>query len=186
MDTTILAQIEQQAEQTRERVKQVKTEICALLADDLPEFVKRELKKAFLAHPDVSNAMSDDTLKQLQIDISTDGLKASRNVLDGIEDDSLWFISSTGKTISDNSELWSKVSVICATVAALKKNYGFPSDNESTVYKAPTWFIGGRYLPTLSEKYWALLTELAGITAQLKAAESHDTQSELAKRWGDF
>ena len=39
MDTTILAQIEQQAEQVRERVRQVKSDVCALLATDLPAFV---------------------------------------------------------------------------------------------------------------------------------------------------
>jgi hypothetical protein len=185
MDTISLAELEQHAGALRNRIRNVSSDIRALLADDLPLFAEREMKKAFINNPEFASTVPDNTLKQLKADITKESASAAAAVLGALDDESLWFAANTEAptSIADNQALWAQVNQISAMVNSLREQYNFPPNAEPIVYRPPTWFIGGRYMPTLSEKYWAALSQLWVVDAQIAALETDSSKSELSQRW---
>jgi hypothetical protein len=186
MDTPNSAELIEEEKKLEEELWVVINEIRSVLETDLPAFVERELKKAFLNNTEHADHMSDDQIKQLKMDISEQGSQAATSVLEEIRDKALWFDAGSGKSIADNGALWAKVNRICDAVDSLKSDYGFPEEEKATVYKAPTWFIDRLYLPTLSERYWRLLEQRTALVTQKLSAQNHDSQNERAKRWNEF
>lgn len=189
MDTPSVAELEQHAELLRERVMQVADEVKALLAEDLPRFVEREVKRAFVSQPEFAAKISDDRLRQLKQDIEARGGARRDEILAALGDESLWLVDAGAdderKSIAENTALWEQVAGICGVVTDLQREYGFPEGSEPVEYKPPTWFIGRRYLPTLSEKYWRHLRELGEARAQVGSIRREASKSELTKRWDE-
>ena len=190
MTTPSVAELEQQAELLKDRVRHVALEVKALFAEDLPRFVERELKRAFVSHPEFAATIGDDTLRGLKRDIIAEGQRATDAVLAALEDEALWFPESPGeedprKSLAENRGLWDVVSGITGAVTEIMTRYGFPQSGSPPEYKPPTWFIGRRYLPSLSEKYWRHVRDLAKTLAQIRDIRTEHSQSELARRWDD-
>ena len=167
----------------------VAAEIKALLAEDLPRFLEREIKKAFITHTDFASSLSNERLKSLKAEIVKRGPEAADAVLATLTDD-LWLADSSGddddrKSISENEPLWERISVISETATTLMAEYGFPTGDEPVEYRPPTWFIGRRYLPSLSEKYWRHVRELAEASTQIGSIVTEVSKSELTKRWDE-
>ena len=104
-----------------------------------------------------------------------------------LADEALWFPDASPEesrnSIAQNSALWAAVSTVCDVVTGLREAYGFPMPENPIQYRPPTWFIGRRYLPTLSEKYWKLVGELIEIEAKMADVRDEASQTELAARW---
>lgn len=188
MDTPSITELEQHATALRERVMSVAAEIKALLAEDLPRFVERELKRAFVSKPEFAAAMSEDQLRTLKKAIADRSAARTEEVLAALQLESLWFPAHSGadddrKSVSENAPLWSAVNAICDTVNELRAEYGFPESDEPVEYRPPTWFIGRRYLPSLSEKYWRHVRELAEAQGQIGEINREVSRVDLTKRW---
>lgn len=191
--TPSVAELQEHISLLRGRVLQVADDVKALLREDLPKFVERELKRAFVSHPEFASAMSDDTLRDLKKDIREEAQASTLQVLEALGEDALWFpadVEEEGddevrRSIGANEALWAAVNGICATVAGLREKYGFPVLEEELTYRAPTWFIGRRYLPSLSEKYWRYIHELKELEGQLTGIETAASKTELTSRWDD-
>lgn len=187
MTSPELTELEQHIQLLRERVLGVASEIKALLAEDLPLFVEREVKKAFISNPKFAATIDDQTLKQLKSDVENTATTAATSILTVLEDDNLWLpheINETDdKSMAANATLWGIVNGISESAAALMKQYDFPQSVQNVTYKPPTWFIGRRYLPSLSEKYWRHLNDFVAASAQVTSIQEANTEQELAKRW---
>lgn len=188
MDTTSLAELEQHVGMLRERVLQVAADVKTLLAEDLPKFVEREVKRIFVGHPEFARTISDKDLASLKTALHTEGESAARAVLAKLEDDSLWFPGDLGagaarKSISENTALWNEVGAIAETVKGIMARHKFPDSDEPIEYKPPTWFIGRRYLPSLSEKYWRHLQDLSEVQDKIDTIVAETSKNELTKRW---
>jgi hypothetical protein len=187
MDSASIAELEQEVASLKSRVLEIATEIKALLAEDLPKFVERELKNAFVHNPEFANTVSDDTLRVIKAAMATQGAEGTARVLAALENDNIWLeiqsIPNNRKSIEEHTALWSLVSEICQTVTQLYADHGFPQAQEPCTYRAPTWFIGRRYLPSLSEKYWRHVEELQEKKSVIGSLESDTSTSELTQRW---
>ena len=190
MENTSEAELEQRSIMLRQRIRQVAEDVTELLTEDLPLFVERELKRAFINNPEFARTMSDETLQQLKTDISVRGRSGCEQVIQRLADESIWFPDSAPEesrhSIAQNTALWGVVSSICDDVVALREAYGFPVSETPIQYRPPTWFIGRRYLPTLSEKYWKLVGELLDVESKMTEVKSEASQSELSQRWEKF
>ncbi len=189
-DSPSIAELEQHIIILRERLVQIAAEVKALLAEDVPKFLERELKRAFVSHPDFASTLSDSALRTLKADIKSGGESATRDMLAAVEDNALWFAGAAAaddakKSIAENEALWSAISdVVCGALDAIRAKYAFPAGPPSS-YKPPTWFIGRRYLPSLSEKYWQLLRELHETETQIGQTRSESAKVDLTRRWDE-
>lgn len=190
MDNLSIAELEQHVSLLKDRVLQVADEIKALLSEDLPKFVEREMKKTFISNPEFAATVSDDQLRQIKIDIGACGIALANQVSAALQADALWFPESTGdedarKSIAENTALWAAVAEPASQVVIkLISDNGFPP-GETPDYRPPTWFIGRRYLPSLSEKYWRHVRELAEASSQIGSIRSEASKSELTRRWDE-
>ncbi len=187
-DPLTIAELEQQAALHRSRVLEVAAEIKALLAEDLPKYVERELKRAFVSAPDFAATLDDETLRSLKEAIRSRRQSRTGEVLAALDLEDQWFPADATadderKSISENEPLWTTVNAICDVVTELRQEYGFPAASEPIEYRPPTWFIGRRYLPSLSEKYWRHVTELAEVESQIGAINDEVSRADLTARW---
>ncbi len=190
LEKTSVAELEQRSIMLRRRIQQVAEDVTALLSEDLPLFVERELKRAFVNNPEFAKDMSDEKLQTLKDDIRTSGQSGKERILQQLSADSIWFPSAVPEesrhSIAQNSALWATVSGICDDVVELQEKYGFPPPETPIQYRPPTWFIGRRYLPTLSEKYWKLIGELLEVESKVADVIDEASKSELSQRWEKF
>jgi hypothetical protein len=190
VDNTSVAELEQRSVMLRARIRQVAEDVVALLSEDLPLFVEREVKRAFVNNPQFAAKMTDDTLQALKEDVRSGGLTGRDEVVSGLGDDALWFPDAAPEesrnSIAQNTALWAAVSGICSVVGDIRERYGFPEPENPIQYKPPTWFIGRRYLPTLSEKYWKLIGELLEVESKAADVINEASKSELSQRWEKF
>ena len=185
-DTERLPELEQRRLMVQDRIRHVAADVKARLAEGLPKFVEREMKRGFVENPDFASRLGDAAVRDLKLAVGSESDRGRDQVLAALEDDSLWFPPTTETsrtTMADNAALWSVVSGIVHTVHELRERFGYPPGGEPVEYRPPTWFIGRRYLPTLSEKYWRLLAELAEIDGKMRALRQETSKAELSKRW---
>ncbi len=190
MEPPQVAELEQHVSMLRDRVLQVAGEIKALLADDLPKFVERELKRAFVNDPSFAAGVTDDILRKLKKDVAEKSKAGADKILAALADDALWFPADSGadderKSIDENTALWAQVNTICEVVTALHEAHGFPHEAEPAAYKPPTWFIDRRYLPSLSEKYWRHVRELSEAQGQIDNIATEESRHALSIRWDE-
>jgi hypothetical protein len=189
-NTQTVAELHQHIETLRDQVRTVTLEIKEILRVDLPLFVDRELKSAFINHPDFAQTIDDDLLQDIKKALSSAGATKRDEILAALEDDALWLPSSdpnedTKTSIDQNNAVWSIVSGICESVHALKVKFNFPDVDGTIQYKAPSWFIERKYLPSLSERYWRLIRELNEAQRQITESHASESKGHLARRWDD-
>ena len=189
-DTNTVAELRQHIETLKDQVRSITSEIKELLRTDLPLFVDRELKNAFINNPEFAQTIGDDALQDIKNAVATQGASKRDEILASLDEENLWMpsdISSEGtqKSISENNAVWSIVSRICDSVHTLKTQYNFPDADGPIQYKAPTWFIERRYLPSLSEKYWRAIRELNEAARQITESHATESKGQLARRWDD-
>jgi len=183
-----MAELRQHIETLNEQVRALTDEIKAVLHADLPEYINRELKRSFVSHPDFAQTVDNDTLLSIKKRVQSVGESARDSIMAALNDDNLWNASTIGdsqKSIADNEAVWGIVQKIGDSVSEVRQEFGFPDANDSTSYKAPTWFIDRRYLPSLSEKYWRLLREINEANRQINETQSNESKGRLAQRWDD-
>ena len=187
MTSPSLTELEQHIQLLKDRVLGVASEIKALLAEDLPLFVEREVKKAFVTHPEFASTVDDKTLQTLKSEVEETASTAAATILNALNSETLWLPGdvndSDDKSMAANTTLWGVVNQISDTAIALMKKYNFPESSLGVSYKPPTWFIGRRYLPSLSEKYWRHLNDFVAASAQVTSIQEANTEQELAERW---
>jgi hypothetical protein len=191
MDDATIEELHQHIATLRDQVVNVANEIRSLLEDDLPLYVERVIKKAFVGDDTLARNIDDDALRRLKADIKTTGADATQAIMAKLANDALWFPDDVGdddskRSIAANTAVWGIVSEITTSIQDLMDRYEFPSDDANPlVYRPPSWFIGRRYLPSLSEKYWRYVRALSEASQHI--SEQHTTQSKdaLSKRWDD-
>ncbi|MFT7624424.1 MAG: hypothetical protein ACI9WU_003611 [Myxococcota bacterium] len=188
MDTPSIAELEQHAIMLRARIMEVAEDVKALLVEDLPKFVEREMKRAFISAPGFASSIDDARLRKLKASVSAASSEATADIMKALTLDDLWLPADatpddSRKSMAENEPLWTAVSSICQAVTAVRSEYGFPAATQPIEYQPPTWFIGRRYLPSLSEKYWREVRELAQVQGQLGEISTEVSRADLSRRW---
>ncbi len=174
----------------REKTEQLMAEVLKVLQIDLPLFVDRELKKAFVADPDFAEAMPDERIREIRRAARERGEAKARDIVERIRDLDLWLdgakYAEGAKTLEDHHDLWRVVDEISMVVRELLKDYGFPKQYVDTVeihYRQPRWFISGVLLTTTAEKYWQKMAEYNAVAQELEELDLKTRREALKRRW---
>ena len=171
-----------------QRLTQVTADIRALLADDLPCFVEREAKRAFMARTNISGTLSDADVAQLKARATALGMETATAILKELEDPSAW--ETDGPVPEDRRSLagcpgvWSRIALIEHGTLELLAEYGLAEDTP-TPYKPPAFFINGRFLPALAEHFWRLSIELRELRQRREQVSEKSIRDRLETRWND-
>jgi len=183
-------ELKQQEQFIREKTMEIARDALQVLAVDLPLFVEREIKKAFVADPVFAEAMSDVELVALKQEIAEKSGQAARGIVSELESSELWMSGHRylkgAKTMEDHTELWSVVGRISETAQQIMERHDFPAARREAGeirYRQPTWFIAGRLMTTIAEKYWRKMTEWAEVQRELEELDTQSRREALKQRW---
>lgn len=171
----------------KEKIMKTANEVKEALRQDLPLFVNREIKKHFVNNPEFARSLSDEEIKKIKQRINSITPAVVEKILVDIDSENLWMkgleITSEGKSFMENHELWKVTSPIEELTKKIMKEFNFLGCTEEITYKAPSWFIGKYYLPSLAEKYWKHINEIKEIQRKIEELKKEKERNELSKRW---
>ncbi len=173
---------------SQERLLQVLEQIRAVLHEDLGKFVAREARKAFLTHPEAADALTDQQVADLKTRTVAASTASADRIAAELADQSLWLeeadASEGSRSLEPLGSVWAIVRSVEADVTALLEPFGLAPDPPA-VYKAPAYFVAGRFLPTLAEHYWKLRSEIDELEAARRQEAEESVKSRLAARWDE-
>jgi len=182
------AELEAQIEVRKTRFKQVIHDIRMVLEEDLPLFVVRETKRAFLGHTEAAAALGKERVRALKQEATALGASVTREISDALADEALWHASTAvpanTRDIASATAVWEVVRRVEKAVHALLGGYGL-ADAEPVAYKAPAYFVKGLYLPGLAEHYWRLIHEVQELAEQQRRIVADATKAELEAVWDE-
>jgi len=186
IDSATVEELDAQIELRKKRFKQVTDDIRAVLREDLPAFVLREVKKAFLTHVEVASKMSKEDVAELKVRAASVAREIVASVDEALGDSALWLapaeVPKNQRDISGATRVWAEVRRVEAALAELLDAYGLRG-SETPLYKAPAYFVKGNYLPSLAEHYWRLVHEVQELEAQKGRIASDATRADLEAKW---
>lgn len=173
---------------SRERLRQVLEQIRGVLREDLERYVTRESRRAFLDNPAAADALSDQQVAALKEQSGSASKAAADRIAGALADETMWLEAAQapegGRSLETLGAVWSTVCSVEGDLAALLQPFGLATDPMPS-YKAPAYFVGGRYLPTLAEHYWKLREELDELTRARDQAAEDSVRGRLASRWDE-
>ena len=172
----------------RRHLGEVLGELRQVLREDLAAFPGREGKKRFVDSGDLGQGLSDEALGTLKRDLDAVASGVVQDVLAQLEADGPWLAlsalpESERSTLESAKAVTGLLASVAEAVEAVLERHGFPPELREVGYRTPTWFIGGRYMPGLIEKYWAWLAKVRELEAALEEERRSDTVRDLARRW---
>ena len=181
-------EIATQIELRKNRLAAVIADLRAVLVEDVPAFFSRQGKHAFLSNPDKASAMAETDVKALKAALVAGGAAGAQQLEADLSSESLWLSGSSlvndNKTLVDCDGVWSKVREVESSLHAILGSHGLAGP-EAPVYKAPLYFVSGRYFPALAEHFWRLLGELQALEEEKGEVEAKDLRSGLSSKWDD-
>jgi|GEM_PF-1254784 len=187
-DTLTEREIEEQLELRRQRFEQVVQDIRRCLQLDLEAFFVRETKKAFLSQPAVAQGMTPESILALRKEAVALGKSEAAQVFAALGDIALWRTGADGERDNDKTELsevkavWNHVNAGEAALATFLHRHGF-AETVRPVYKTPSFFVAGLYMPGLTEHFWKIIEEIRDLHAQKGALTTRVTREKLQALW---
>jgi hypothetical protein len=179
--------LEEQKENLVEQIRRIRDEAVLILAEDLTLFPERELRRRFVTNRAFAEALDEKTIKAIKQEARAKGAWASKKAITMMQEDERWLagvrFEGAGKSFAENSVLWEPTQVACEMVTQMLVSFGFPDADTPVEYKMPTWFIKGKYLPSLAEKYWATIAELKEVNQRMQEGIEALQREALAKKW---
>ncbi len=178
----------QRAEQAA-RIMDSVNELVGVIVHDVPAFVLREVRRAFIAAMAFSEGLDEDAVKTLKARAGAFGEEISASLAKALEQDALWLDveggEMGGKTLEANLVVWRTLQGVAETTSGLLREVGFPEpeDGFGVVYKTPTWFIERRYAPGLIDKYWTQLALLRHLDQEIDQHTKVLRRVTLESRW---
>ena len=179
--------LKNEIENARNQLKPQIEGICGIIAGDLPNFVLRQVRTAFIDDLEFAKSKSDDELRALKGRIADFGKSLADEVkVSLLSDMEQWWgkdvsLSQTGKTLDGNARVWQILSTIPKKIGDYIRKEGLVAPEIK--YTTPARFIEGKYLPGMIEKYWVQLAALRALEDELHAAEIEAGKAEQASRW---
>ncbi len=182
-----LETLNREIEDAKVQLKPQIESICDVICNDLPNFVLKQVRAAFIDDVTYAESKSDSELSALKTRIAEFGnnLKAEiRSKL--VADMETWWsatvsLERTGKTLEGNNGVWAVLSEIAPKISAFIAGEGMAT--LSITYATPARFIDGKYLPGMIEKYWAQLAALRALEEERIAVDNEARKTRQASRW---
>ena len=188
MSTDDTAHIGEKADAARKQLESLISEMHAVLAEDLPAFPAREGKKRFLDAAERATEITDDEIAALKTALREVAEKASAQVVDQLRARDPWLSEGASpggeaRVLDGNPAVTEALGQVARATHEVLEQCGLASADEPVCYRTPTWFIGGRYMPGLIEKYWKHLAQLQEIEKERAMSEREVERRSLAQRW---
>lgn len=183
-----LKELRERESRARAAILKLASEVRTVLIDDIARYPVREVKRRFVANPAFAQEVDDEVVARLKSELATLGETLRAQASAALEPPDLWIagidIAAEGKTFAENTALWQPMMDVAAAVQEVLVRYRFPdAETDPADYRMPTWFINGKYLPGLAEKYWHLMAELRDLRTRIDEIEQSRIRDNLAKRW---
>ncbi len=181
-------ELDEQLTLRKERFRQIITDIRAVLRDDLPVFVEREAKAAFLAHPETAANLSGEQVRDLKQRAKAVGERAVTRLEEALSGEDIWLEPADepadARSLVAARGVWNQVRHVEEDLSTLLREFGLVGDAAPS-YKAPVYFVGGRYFPALAEHYWKLLGELRALETKRAELDKRSVRERLETRWNE-
>ncbi len=187
MSDKTLEQLDEQIESIKAKLQLQVSELVNLIANDLPDYALKQIRRAFIEDVDFSEQKSDAELVEFKNRVQTFGKKLSEDVRASLlEDMNDWWnthvsLDGAGKTLDGNPAISQKLSTISTRIC------DFINDENlqpvEVVYKTPARFIEGKYPPGMIEKYWSQLAILRAAEEERSVLDREARKARLAQRW---
>jgi len=183
-----LKELKDRESRARTAILKLASEVRPILLDDIAKFPAREVKRRFVANPEFAEGLDDRTIAALKVEVTALGETLRAKTCSALEQPDPWLagvdVEATGKSFVDNAQLWSPMVEVASAVQEILVRHDFPDvKTDPADYHMPTWFINGKYLPGLAEKYWHLMAELRDLRIRIQEIEQARIRDSLAKRW---
>ncbi|NOZ01388.1 MAG: hypothetical protein GXP54_05805 [Deltaproteobacteria bacterium] len=138
--------------------------------------------------PIFAESLDDSTLSKLKAELLERSIPMRDRVMEQLSEDERWLagldFDGPGKSFAENERLWAPTVAAVELAREVLNAYGFPESPQAPAdYRMPTWFINGKYLPGLAEKYWGLIAEVRDIRTRIREVEENSQREALRKRW---
>lgn len=181
------SEIDSQIELRKEQLAKVIDDIASLMQRDAVNFVPRAAKEAFLSLGETAQQWSDEELKKLKAAAVEQGQHLGDEVYQSLKNVEIWLkqniIEGQNKIkLKDLDGIWAKVESQTknATTKVLKT---FKLDQFIPDYREPSYFVDGKYLPSLLENGTRLIKEIRGLIQDKANQHSSTIREKLAERW---
>ncbi len=187
-ETLTANEIDDQIGLRKVRFQQVIGDIRAVLKADLDSFVMRETKKAFLARPDVAEAMAADRVAALKKGATELGKSLAARIDGELADATQWDAPShepqNPRDLVGVPGVWSRVVEVERATHDFLQSFGL-AGGEAPVYKLPAYFVAGLYMPSLAEHYWRLVVEVRELEEQRRKLSETSVRERLQSKWDE-
>lgn len=172
----------------RQAIIKLASEVCLILADDLLKYPAREVRRRFVAEPLFAESMDDATVQRLKAELDERSVPVRDGIMEHLNADDRWLAGleyeGQGKSFAENEKLWTPTAAAAELVREILTAYDFPrTEPPPAEYRMPTWFINGKYLPGMAEKYWGIIGEIREIRTRIREVEDGAQRETLGKRW---
>ncbi len=186
MSQADLEQLQQEQAQLHDQILRLASEITDIVARDIPAFLSREIRKRFVDFPDFAESLDDNRLRELKTAIRHRSTQLADALRESLSDPDAWLISTPepirSKSLEPNPHVWTSLQRIPETARELLSAFQFPA-SEPPTYSPPSYFIDGKYLPGLAEKYWNLLAKRHEQRDRFLAISLESRRKQQAERW---
>lgn len=181
--------LEEQESAILANIRSLMNEAIAVIREDLTKFPEREVRRHFAAFVEFAETLPDQKIKEIKREIAENVAAVVQEAIDRLSDETLWFagveFDGEGKSLMENVKLWESVKPVAKFTEGILRKYKFPLLNPGigVEYKAPTWFISGKFLPAIAEKYWKAIGELKELRKRITEHSVESKKKELLKKW---
>lgn len=187
MSDHMIETLDNEIVKTKAQLKPQIEAICDVIVNDLPNFVLKQVRNAFIEDVSFAESKKDEELVALKERIAAYGQSLASEVREKLlADMDAWWgaavsVEKTGKTLEGNVAIWNILSQIEPRLSEFIANEGLKS--VEIHYSTPARFIEGKYLPGMIEKYWAQMTALRALESERAEADQEARKTKQASRW---
>jgi hypothetical protein len=185
--------LEERLRIVEEKIRRDAREMVEVFKIDIPQFVRRQVRDRFIAAGEFADSFDAAKLRALKADVEATAARAGSEIVPLLEEWSLWIEGakacpppSERRDLAGNPEIHARLQRAGSYVREVLERHGFEgvgATEFASLYRLPTWFIGGRLLVSLVESYWRSMEELLAIREALRAVKDRDERAKRAERW---
>lgn len=181
-------------EQLDERIGQIKAklqlqieELVNIIANDLPDYALKHIRRAFIEDVEFAEKQSDAELAAFKAKVAEFGRKLSEDVRASLlENMDAWWgrgvsLEGASKTLDGNPAISAKLAVVSQRILDFLDAAHL--QRVEVVYRTPARFIDGKYPPGMIEKYWAKLADLRAAEDERELLDREARKARIAQRW---
>ncbi|MBQ1924914.1 MAG: hypothetical protein II180_02190 [Proteobacteria bacterium] len=187
MSESTIEQLDERIEQIKSKLQLQIEELVNIIANDLPDYALKHIRRAFIEDVDFAESKSDAELAAFKNKVAEFGQKLSEdvraNLLENMDD---WWgkdvsLTAASKTLDGNPAIAQKLSVISQRILDFLDAEHL--QRVEVVYRTPARFIDGKYPPGMIEKYWAKLADLRAAEEERELLDREARKARIAQRW---